>query len=198
MSPTARVKRAGQFVRHLDRYLLRQAFGFDIWHVNRLSDRSYAQAVISFLNALPATRRGSVVDIGCGLGDIIRRLRFRHRLGLDADRSVLRAARLLANARLLTGLRFDEFLFPRDRLSGRFDAIIMVNWPHLFDSETLRCWTTDCLRDHLTPEGIFVIDTVADPAYRFHHSILDLAPAGSRVATLGDFARQRQLWAIGA
>jgi SAM-dependent methyltransferase len=197
MMATTRIKRAGQFVRHLDRYLLRQAFGFDIWHVNRLSDRPYARAVISYLNALPADHRGSVVEIGCGLGDIIRRLRFRHRLGLDADRAVLRAGRLLASTRLRTGLTFGEFVFPWDRLTGRFDAIIMVNWPHLFDADTVRSWITDCLREHLTPDGILIIDTVADPAYRFNHAIAAIVPAGRSFTTLGDFARQRQLWAVG-
>ena len=56
-------KRAGQFVRHLDRHLLRRLYGFDPWHVNRLRDRPYALAVIAFLNGLPEPRRGSVVEI---------------------------------------------------------------------------------------------------------------------------------------
>lgn len=191
------LKTAAQFLRHLDRHLLRAAFGFDVWHVNRLSDRPYAQATILYLNALPAARRGSVVEIGCGLGDIIRHLRFRNRLGLDAESSVLRAAQLLARARFQSGLRFGRFVFPQDTISGRFDAIVMVNWPHLFDQATLRPWIADCLSSHVTRDGILVIDTVGDPAYTYRHAIGDLVPGGAPVAALGSFARRRQLWAVG-
>jgi SAM-dependent methyltransferase len=196
MSVATQARRHAQFVRHLDRHLLRRLFGFDVWHVNRLGDRPYALSVVAYLNGLPDTQRGRVVEIGCGLGDILRRLRFRERLGLDADRAVVRAARLLACLSLHGRARFAEFTFPHP-LDGRHDAIIMVNWPHLVDEEQLRPQLAAYVREHLTPAGVLIIDTVQDRAYTFNHRIERLAPGGSSVVKLGDFARQRELWAIG-
>jgi SAM-dependent methyltransferase len=189
-------RRVAQFVRHLDRYVLRAVFGFDLWHVNRLSDRPYARAIVSYLNGLPEERRGAVVEIGCGLGDIIRRLRFRQRIGLDAERGAIRAARLLVRGSFASGLHFAELRFPHT-LDGRFDAIIMVNWPHLVDESTLQPPLDAYVREHLKPSGVLIIDTVQDRAYTFNHSITRLAPEGSTVTKLGDFARQREVWVIG-
>jgi SAM-dependent methyltransferase len=102
------------------------------------TDRLYAQAVVRRLNALPEDRRGRVVEIGCGLGDIIRPLPFRERLGLDSDPAVVRAGRLLTSGQRLAGLSIPEFVCPRDRLPGTFDVIVMVNWPSELDAETAR------------------------------------------------------------
>lgn len=196
MSGSTQAKRAAQFVRHLDRYLLRRVFGFDRWHVNRLADRPYALRVIGYLNAWPEDRRGRVVEIGCGLGDIVRRLRFRERLGFDADPAVLRAARVLTTLTRQRHLRLDEGTFPL-ALDGRYDAIVMVNWPHLFDEDQLRPQLARYVHDHLNPVGLLIIDTVQDPAYTYNHRIERLAPAGSPISRLGSFERQRELWAVG-
>jgi len=197
MSVATQAKRAAQFVRHLDRYLLRWVFRFDRWHVNRLGDRPYALRVIAYLNGLPDEQRGRVVEIGCGLGDILRRLRFRERLGLDADRAVLPAARLLACLSRHGRARFAEFTFPHP-LDGRYDAIIMVNWPHLIEEERLRPQLAAYVREHLTPAGILIVDTVQDGAYTFNHRIERLVPDKRSFTKLGDFERERELWAIQA
>jgi SAM-dependent methyltransferase len=192
------LRRAGQFLRHLDRYALKWIFGFDIWHVNRLADRPYARAVIGHLNGWPDTRRGRVAEIGCGLGDIIRRLRFRERIGLDASPAVVRAASLLAWRRRASGLRIRVFTCPADTLPGRFDAILMVNWPHECAAASVRGAVESFVRDHLNPGGAVVIDTVQDRAYRYNHRIDDLTPDGCVASKLGDFARQREVWEISA
>jgi O-antigen/teichoic acid export membrane protein/SAM-dependent methyltransferase len=192
------VRRAGQFVRHLDRYALKWIFGFDVWHVNRLADRPYARAVIEHLNGWPDTRRGRVAEIGCGLGDIIRRLQFRDRIGLDASPAVVRAASLLALPQRASGLRIRVFSFPSDTLPGRFDAILMVNWPHECEAAAVRGAVAAFLRDHLNPGGAVVIDTVQDQAYRYNHRIDDLTPDGCVASKIGEFARQREVWEISA
>ena len=196
MSLSTRAKRAAQFVRHLDRYLLQWMFGFDRWHVNRLGDRPYALRVISYLNAWPDDRRGRVVEIGCGLGDILRRLRFHERLGFDSDPAVLRAARMLATLTRQRYLRLAEGTFPL-ALDGRYDAIVMVNWPHLVDEARLQPQLAAYVRQHLKPNGVLIVDTVQDPAYLYRHRIERLAPAGSPIMKLGSFERQRELWSVG-
>src|SRR4051812_1817284 len=111
------------------RAVLQRAYGFDRWHIGHAGE-AYARDIVRALNAWPAREREAVVDIGCGLGDIVRRLAFRERLGLDADEGVLGAARLLARFQRGASPRFGRFHFPQSELSGVYNAIIMVNWIH--------------------------------------------------------------------
>ena len=120
---------------------MRWIFGFDSWHLSRLSERPYALAIIAFLNSRPEAKRQSVVEIGCGLGDILRHLHFRRRLGLDRDPRVLAAARILAIAHRVSDLRLEQFDAPHATLSGTFDAIVMVNWIHQIEPERLQSQT---------------------------------------------------------
>lgn len=190
------IRRAGQYLRHLDRYALRRIYGFDIWHVNRLADRPYARALITHLNGRDDDARGRVLEIGCGLGDIIRRLRYRERIGVDADPAVIRAARLLALPQRWSGLRIAPFSFPDDALDGRFDAIVMVNWPHELPAAVVRQAIAGYVRDHLQPGGAVYVDTVQDRAYRYNHQIGDLTPDGCAATKIGEFARGREVWAV--
>src|SRR5882672_11472339 len=79
------------------RYVLYLYFRFSRWHIISLRERPYARAIIDYLNSRPPEQRGKALEIGCGLGDIIRRVDFENRVGLDADNSVLRAARFLSS-----------------------------------------------------------------------------------------------------
>ncbi|HEV2592680.1 MAG TPA: class I SAM-dependent methyltransferase [Gaiellaceae bacterium] len=120
----------------LPRIGLAKVFGFDRWHTSVIWEREYAQAVVRHLNARTREGRRSAVEIGCGLGDIVRRLRYERRLGLDIDTHVLRAARLLGATQ--KALRFEQFQFPATPLDGMFDVIIMVNWIHHVEPDRLR------------------------------------------------------------
>jgi cyclopropane fatty-acyl-phospholipid synthase-like methyltransferase len=189
------LRRSVQVARHLDRHLLRWIFRFDAWHVGHAGE-AYARRVVEFLNGWAPADRGAVVEIGCGLGDILRRLRFRTRLGLDRDPRVLAAARFLA---LLTGhwrLAFRVFDFPEAALDGRYHAIVLVNWIHEVAPERLRTALRAYYAAHLEPGGAIIVDTVRDPAYTYNHEIEALAPSGAMVLHLGRFARQRDVWAI--
>src|SRR5262245_28730167 len=113
----------------LKRTLLQRVYGFDRWHVGH-ADETYVADIVHHLNTWPESRRTGVLEIGCGLGDILRRLRFTNRVGLDHDAHVIAAARMLARLRGGPAPRFDAFEFPRDAVTGTFDAIVLVNWIH--------------------------------------------------------------------
>ncbi len=183
-------------MRRIDRHALRWIFGFDSWHLSRLSERPYALAIIVFLNARPEIQQQSVVEIGCGLGDILRHLRFRRRLGLDRDPRVLSAARILAMARWASNLSFERFNVPHAQLSGTFDAIVVVNWIHQIEPKRLRDWIATHVSNNLRPGGCLLLDTVRDLAYDYNHDIQYLAPAGVIVHHLGSYARQRDVWVL--
>lgn len=178
------------------RRVLARIYGFDTWHVSLLVDRPYARAIIAYLNSGERVQRGTIVEIGCGLGDILRHVRFRSRLGLDSDPAVLRLARLLARFRARR-IEFRRFTFPTSELPGRYDVIVMVNWIHHIEPNILKANLNRYLRNHLSEHGQILIDAVHDPSYRYNHSIHDLTLGlPCTVVKLGDFAHGRTVYAL--
>src|SRR4051812_38759212 len=107
------------------RRFLRAIYGFEFWHTYALADRNYALEIIKYCNGL--SKRGSVIEIGCGLGDIIRNIDFSKKLGCDIDPRVLSGARILGLFKK-PKIVFKQFTFPTTTLEGSVDLIITVNW----------------------------------------------------------------------
>lgn len=189
------VRRVWWRIAHLDRLLLHAIFRFDRWHLGH-ADEAYVRPIVEYLNRRPRDEREAVVEIGCGFGDILRRLRFRRRLGLDRDRRVVAAARVVAAIRGHRGVAFQHFAFPDSPLAGQYDAIVLVNWIHQVPPLLLAPTLATYYTGHLRPGGALVVDTVKDHAYTYNHDIATLAPSGSRIERLGTFARGREVWAI--
>jgi ubiquinone/menaquinone biosynthesis C-methylase UbiE len=97
------------------RHLLRVLYGFDKWHTISLSSKRYAQDIISYCNQQP--QRNRCVEIGCGLGDIIRNVHYKHRYGYDIEQNVLNAANFLARLCCQKNISFHKFTFPNDKIS---------------------------------------------------------------------------------
>ena len=175
--------------------LLRARFGFDRWHLFTLTEREYAKDIIRYCNGRQS--RDRFAEIGCGLGDISRNVRFGERYGYDSDESVLKAARFLSR---ITGQRkiwFAPFCFPASPLSGNFDVILLVNWIHLVEPAVLKKGIEDYFSCCLCAGGAIIIDTVQDPEYRYNHDIRYLtAGIPAIVTSLGEYERQRQIWLI--
>jgi SAM-dependent methyltransferase len=172
-------------------------FRFDSWHLSPLRARPYARDIIDFLNALPPKQRTSVLEIGCGLGDIIRRLDFNQRTGLDREESVLSAARFLTWVQLRTNITYAAFTFPETALAGRYGVIIMVNWIHEVHPDVLKSNIEQFARNNLAEGGLIIVDTVGDREYRYNHDIRDLTgELHCRVQKLGSYRRDREVYAI--
>ena len=187
--------RPGRTIRRIWRNGLQLAYGFDRWHVGHGGEQ-YAADIVRALNAWPEPDRQAVVEIGCGLGDIIRRVRFQERVGLDRDPRVLRAARLLGAFEGARRTRFEVFEFPAARLTGIYNAIVMVNWIHAIDPERLHQSLSLYYAQHLRPGGAIVLDTVEDSAYGYNHDVRRLAPAGASIDHLGEYPRGRHVWVV--
>jgi len=184
--------RFGRFWRHC----LCLFFRFDCWHISSLRQRPYARDIIDYLNALPPERRTNALEIGCGLGDIIRNIDFKERAGLDADDRVLGAASFLS---WFKGRKtsFISFIFPDSSLSGRYDVIIMVNWVHHVRPDVLKQKIEDYARNNLTKGAMIVIDTVHDREYKYNHDITALtADFECRIFTLGPYESGREVHVI--
>lgn len=156
------------------RRALQRVFRFDPWHVSPYAARAYAHWVVAELNA--GVQRGRVVEIGCGLADILRRLNFAEKLGLDSDCAVLKGATFLC---LLSPAnwgktRFRTASFPTVGLQGRYDAIILVNWIHNIAPDILKAAIDNLFAEHLPTGGRMVLDVLENATYRYNHDIGDL------------------------
>lgn len=153
-----------------DRLFLRALawkFHFHPWHADApTSARPYRHIVAGIVNELKPT---SVVEVGCGLGMILRLVQAPQRHGYDLDEGVIRAARFLHR---------DSIAFHHGDLSSvslpRIDVLILVNWIHEISPEALE----NLLTPLLPRTGCLLLDAVdpdGPPGYRFKHdfSFLD-------------------------
>lgn len=185
----------GGYITKSWKWILQKIYHFDKWHVTYLQEREYALDVIRFANR--HSSRMAVCEIGCGLGDIVKNLRYKKRVGLDNSPEVLKAARFLSTLQRSKPIEYRLFNFPGDSLNGRFDTIIMVNWIHHIHPDVLRAKIAEYFDIHLTTGGVIVIDTVQDKAYEFNHDIAFLTNnLTCQLIRIGEYKRQREVWAI--
>jgi hypothetical protein len=181
----ARVRRTGVWTKlrcRIDRLglgALRLLFRFDAWHASApYSCRPYKELVVKLANAL---RPSVVVEVGCGLGDIISRVNAVGRFGIDSDLRVIRAARFLHLGR---GFWFhgDGTSIERAVSGGRtIDCLIMVNWIHNLSSEKL----SELLLPLLPRTRYLILDAIdADGpnSYRHKHDFGFLSPVARRLS----------------
>ena len=74
-------------------YLLWKYYSFEKWHIaENYYRRPYKKEIVHLVNQLGVD---CVVDLGCGLGEIIARVGCRRRIGIDSDHKVVKAASLI-------------------------------------------------------------------------------------------------------
>jgi SAM-dependent methyltransferase len=179
----------------LIKLFLRSIFHFDRWHVYTLTEKQYAKDIIVWCNR--RQERNSFAEIGCGMGDIVRKVHYRQREGYDLDERVLKAARLLSKMHGQSKTRFATFVFPDSPLPGKYDVLMMVNWIHHIPPEMLKTKISEYFSGALTPKGCIIIDTVGDSEYKYNHDIGYLtAGLGATVTELGAYERDRRIWII--
>ena len=104
--------------------------GFHKWHATApYACRPYKSEVVDFVNNL---KYDSVIEVGCGLGEIVSRVNCSKCYGVDRDNDVINAAKILSN-------RNNNIKYVVGELSSihtlfydneSMDLLIMVNWPH--------------------------------------------------------------------
>ena len=158
---------------------LRHFLQFDSWHASApYSCRPYKKVVVDLVNSL---RPDTVVEVGCGIGDILSRVRARERFGFDIDSAVIRAARFLhpGRVRWISGgaASIEQNIPPGQRI----DCLIMVNWIHNLSPEQLAA----CVLPILPRVGHVLVDSIdcdAPSSYRFRHDFEFLSGVAERVS----------------
>ena len=179
----------------IQRNFLRLFFNFDKWHITPLEERKYALDIIDYCNGLEL--RKYFVEIGCGLGDIIRNVQFNIRVAYDNDKRILKAASFLSKRQPGGKIQFKQFNFPESELPDRANVIVMVNWIHLIEPVLLSAQIRKYFAENLEPQGQIIIDTVQDKEYKFNHNIHFLTDGLScKTFKIGAYDREREIWAI--
>lgn len=159
--------------------VLQRIFGFDPWHAAApYACRPYKRAAVGLVNSLQPE---SVVEVGCGLGEILSRIQARRRVGFDSDPAVIRAARFLHPR----GTRWIEAdasavarLLPHEQ---RIGCLVMINWIHDLTSGRL----AECVLPLLQRTDFILLDAIdsdAPSSYRFRHEFEFLAGMAERVS----------------
>jgi SAM-dependent methyltransferase len=160
---------------------LRCVFRFDAWHANApYACRPYKKSVIDLANSVHPT---TVVEVGCGLGDIVSRIRAENRYGFDLDARVIRAARFLhpRGTAWIVGnaAKIGEQNLPVTLI----DCLIMVNWIHNLSSEELAA----TLAPLLSKTRYLIVDAVdqnAPASYRVKHDFGFLGGVATQLAAI--------------
>ena len=111
-------------------YILFLIFRFDRWHTMRpYETTNYKKITVRLAQSVsPVT----VVDVGCGIGDILRRIQAPERIGIDIDKQALRCAQLLNLFTSPAIVYIEGSITNVDQISQRpIDVLIMTGWIHV-------------------------------------------------------------------
>jgi hypothetical protein len=148
--------------------LLRARFGFAPWHVrSHAVARPYKAQVARVVSELAPT---AVVEIGCGLGDILGNVSAPVRVGLDSDSGAVRAASTLHPDCTFHSASFEDAAEVLSALGVEgIDALILVNWTHDLPPTELTEGLMKLAAAHDINWLVMDIITSPDPGYRFRH-----------------------------
>ena len=165
-------------------------YHFDKWHLSPYEWKEYAQACVQYLNDQNCK---TVVDIGCGLGEILRHIKADKKIGLDLQEEVIMAARELNGEKI-------------DFLEGSFgeltehpiDYLITLNFMHGgTQEEWAETYHTAAVQNDVAH---FVVDTVPEKVFGPATHFLDwgkiLPDNYKRAERLGPFLSGRyvEVW----
>lgn len=141
---------------------LYRSIHFERWHLDRANKRPYAAYLIKQINSMGLS--GKVVEIGCGLGDILSGIQVKDKIGYDVDRKVIRAAKWV-HPFLKT--KVGSF---RDIYGQEISLLIAVNFLFaLEDDKFQRCFKAVTARNHIDR---IVVDEVPCPPYGYAHDYI--------------------------
>jgi SAM-dependent methyltransferase len=129
------------FIKKIRYEKLQRTYGFDSWHVSPLELRKYAIDVVEYLNddiGKKRMRGGVMVEIGCGLGDILRRIdkKSKHTLklfGFDIGKEEIAAAKYLNKDNNII-FSVGTFNDVPSVVHEDIDCLLALNFIHIMDA----------------------------------------------------------------
>ena len=122
-------------------YLLYVTYHFDKWHLYRpFETTNYKQMIVKIIDPI-LEKDSTVVDVGCGTGQILRHIRKSRRIGIDLDKQALQCGELL-NKFTNPPIEYLEGSIAKvSELNTPVKALILTNWLHAYDDT----WITENL-----------------------------------------------------
>jgi len=116
--------------------VLKFVYKFDNWHsLSSVNCRRYKSQLISKINLLSQMENlVTVVEIGCGLGDLLSNINANNKYGFDIDYGVIKASKFLhKDIIFLNGSFVETCEIPENQI----DLLILVNWTHNLSLEEI-------------------------------------------------------------
>lgn len=138
---------------------MQKIYQFNTWHLSPYEWRKYVQETASYINAHGA---GKVIDIGCGLGGLLRHIKADQRIGIDIHEDVILAAKRLGDSSVEYRVgTFDDVIG-----ENTVDYLITLGFTHGSTEET---WVTP-YHNIAAKNDIkhFVVDTVPEDGSSHH------------------------------
>ena len=115
--------------------LLKPIFGFEEWHrSNPYHFRPYKKYVVNLINELnPKT----TIEVGCGLGEMIEKVKSKNKIGIDPSQNVIQANRYIypfSNTRWVVG----DINTINSIDIKNIDVIFMIGWLHIVKPEDVK------------------------------------------------------------
>lgn len=116
-------------------YVLYIIYHFDKWHFCRpFETTNYKQMIVNIIDPI-LEKDSTVVDVGCGTGQILRHIGKSRRIGIDLDKQALQC-----------GALFNKFINPPieylegsianvSALNTQIKVLILTNWLHNYDDD---------------------------------------------------------------
>ena len=155
--------------KYLLNWSLMRIFKFDAWHVSTIASRPYCVDLAKIINNNISINH-TVVEVGCGLGEMLASINCMHRYGIDTSTEVLKAAKL-------------KYLFRRiEFIEGSFDSVqnmeidylIAVNFLHDFSPEQVQKWIVKFLSKNNVKN--IILDELSDDNYFCLHNWDSILP----------------------
>ena len=151
--------------------VFQRLYGFGEWHLAPINERPYAQYVVRSINTMISDGiiRGNIVEVGCGVGEIIGNIRAKkiNKHGYDIERRQVNCARLLHP---FTAFDQGSFLDVKER---KIDILICINLIHLIPYVEMKEYINGLLEN--SEIKFILIDTFRNSSYyRYSHDIGEL------------------------
>lgn len=148
--------------------------GFDEWHVeNNIYNRPYKFQLAQLLSKL---KFDSVIEVGCGFGEILVHTKASKKIGYDIDPKVIKAAQeMYKNVEFKVG-GLDDIS------EASFDCLLLFNWIHNLTESELE----NSIGKHIGKMKYLIVDQVkkGTKGYLYYHSFEFLSPNFTLVDTV--------------
>ena len=84
--------RINMYFKYIYNLSLQKIFKFESWHLSSIDSRPYCLDLVDYINSV-LSFNSTVVEVGCGLGENLIKIKSKNKIGFDISRNVIKAAK---------------------------------------------------------------------------------------------------------